>query len=147
VLERAGLVQRRQVPDGYLYHVTPDGFDYYFDDDQFGNNPEHEPYLCYSTMVPQRVTWSEPVRLETRQFEARRLPTFRAAFEWQPSADADWADNPFLRSHSVVLGPARSPTVATFVKFDASWELVDLSQAHTDRVVDPSVWPTAGWMP
>ncbi len=129
-LVRAHMVERTTVLGGFRYHLTMRALDYYWERTQYHNNPGGEPYLCYSTIVPQRVLWNQPVHTE-RDRDGHPIQTFRAAFEWRASPIAEWANDPMLRSHSVILAPMFSPTIAKFVNVDGDWVI----QA------DASVWP------
>jgi hypothetical protein len=142
-LVRIHMVQRTDVPGGFRYNLTMRALDYYWDDDPYRVNPGGEPYLCYSTIVPQRVLWSQPIHTEEDR-NGRKVQVFRAAFQWSVSADADWANDALLRSHSVVLPPTQSPTIAKFVSVDGDWDIQNIysrTQA-LPRVVDASVWPS-----
>jgi len=139
-LAQAGLVVKRRFPQGFFYHLTVRALPYYFDGNDFGNNPDHIPYLCYSRVVPDRVVWSQSVRAE--RAGGRTADVFRAAFHWHASEIAPWAASPLLRSHSVVLAPTQSPVVATFVQVQSSWliETIVTAGRPVPRLADASVW-------
>ena len=80
------------------------------------------------------------VRRDRLRYGNRDKDLFHATFEWSPSPVAAWANNPFLRSHSVKLGPAESPVTATFADRHGEWTLVELSApTPAGRIVDVSV--------
>lgn len=139
-LTRAGLVVKRRFPRGYRYHLTVSAMPYYYSSNDFGNNPDHIPYLCYSTIVPDRVVWNQPVRMEP--IGTRTAGVFRAAFEWHASERAPWAASAVLRSHSVRLAPARGALVAKFANVDGKWivENIYSTERRVPRLADASVW-------
>lgn len=141
-LARAGMLVRTNVPSGVRYHLTIAAQPFYYDESAFGNNPDHIPYLCYSTIVPQRVVSSGPVRRERLRYGSHDENAFHATFEWIPSPAAAWANDAFLHMHSVKLGPAESPATATFVNRHGEWRIAELSApTPAGRIVDASVWP------
>ncbi|MGZ3550991.1 MAG: hypothetical protein ACXVAL_02745 [Vulcanimicrobiaceae bacterium] len=134
-LTRAGMLERTSATGASFYRLTPRAIAYYFESNGFGNNPEHWSYLCYSRIVPRRVVWTKGVKDSL----------FRVAFEWSVSARAQWANDPFLRRHSVLLPPLSSPAVAVFAKSGDWWHITQLvtPTAMLPRTVDPAVWPSA----
>ena len=140
-LVSAGLAAKHRFPRGYRYHLTLAGMPYYFDGNDFHNNPDHIPYLCYSKIVPEDVVWTQPARSE--RIADRTADVFRAAFRWHASESAAWANDAMLRSHSVVLAPVTAPAVATFARSGKAWSVESLSSAGSPmpRLADASVWP------
>ncbi len=47
--------------NGIRYNLTERAFPYYFEGNDFGDNPDHLSYLCYSRLVPDRVVSSQAV--------------------------------------------------------------------------------------
>jgi hypothetical protein len=141
-LVRAGMAARTNTSYGFQYRLSQSAMPYFWGDDQYGNNPEHAPYLCYSRIVPQRVLWSGPVHLE-RGRDGSLRPVVRAAFDWKPEPEPAWVTaDAFLQSHSVVLAPPQSPTVVKFADLQGSWEIERVDQSFLkNRLVAPSVWP------
>ncbi len=142
-LVRAGMLHASPVPGGRHYFLTMRALPYYFDRSDYGNNPEHYPYLCYSTIVPERVAWTQPVHTEPDGTPPVRREVFRAEFQWRPSAPASWAEDAVLRRHSVILGPAGTSIVAKFVSVGGTWEIENIyaGGAHQPRLVDAAAWP------
>ncbi len=106
-LVRVGMLDRNRVKNSFRYHLTWRALSYYFDENDFGNNPEHYSFLCYSKIAPQRVVWNEPIHRE--RIGGSETDVFRAKVEWLPGPVAAWAEDAFLQSHSVTLVPARDP--------------------------------------
>ncbi len=75
------MLQSSNTADGRRYFLTMRAMPYYFDRNDLGHNPERAPYLCYSTVVPQRVTWTQPVHVERDGSAPGNRQVFRAAFE------------------------------------------------------------------
>lgn len=142
-LARLDLVQKQRAPGGDVYRLTVRAIPYFYTDNQFGNNVTGASYLCYSSIVPQRVVWNDAIHVERVARDAHEAQVFRAAFEWSPSPAAAWAADPFIRSHSVILSPAPNLVVATLVKHDSEWQVERLhtGEPSLPRVVDASVWP------
>ncbi len=143
-LARAGMVARSRSHGSTDYNLTLSGLDYFFDANHFGNNPLHEPYLCYSKIVPERVLWKQAVHSERDSSGAGTVQVYRVAFVWTAVPVGNWSPDAFVRSHGVVLGPSVDPTIAKFVLRDTHWYLESIYAAQRDRVVDPSVWPSPG---
>jgi len=138
----AGALQMSVAGDRFTFHLTWNSLQYYYDDDEFGNNPLHEPFLCQSRIVPSAILWREPVRSETVGGVNRNV--FRAAFSWSRGPSAGWANDPFVARHSVILAPFKGPIVVRFVQDrDGSWEMDQLNDAGVPRIgfADPAVWP------
>jgi hypothetical protein len=142
-LARGGMLEREHFPGVFQYHLTMTGQQFFYDDSAYGNNPDHIPYLCYSTIVPQRITYTSSISPERYRDGARDVDGFVAAFDWTPSPVAAWADNAFMRAHSVTLGPTENPMVAHLVNLDGEWTVTQLSgtASPTARVVDIGAWP------
>ena len=141
-LTRAGMLVRTKTSGGSRYHLTVAALPFYYDESAYGNNPDHIPYLCYSTIVPQRVVAIDSVRRDRLRYGSRDEDMFHATFEWTPRPIAAWANDAFLRSHSVMLGPAESPVTATFAKRHGEWTIAQLSApTPVARIVDTAVWP------
>ena len=126
-LTHAGMLVRDDARGGARYHLTAAAAPFYYDESDYGNNPDHIPYLCYSTIVPQKVLSIGSARRGRLRYGSHDEDLFRATFAWTPSTIAGWANDPFLRSHSVKLGPAESPVTATFAKRHGEWALAELS--------------------
>ncbi|MFN2527130.1 MAG: hypothetical protein ABR584_00235 [Candidatus Baltobacteraceae bacterium] len=131
-LRKAGLLQTREARESLQYRLTPEGLKYYYDENDYKNNPAHLSYLCYSHIVPVRIVWSSPVKAER----------FRAAIAWQPSSPAQWANDPVLRAHTVVLSPTSTIVVASFVKQAHQWYLQKLDEPGIGlpEAADPKAW-------
>lgn len=146
-LTRVGMLDRKPAADAFEYHLTLSALPFYYDEDALGNNPEHFTYLCYSRMVPERLTWSEPIHLEQIGDAPEKMEAFRAAFEWRPSPAAAWAENAFLRSHSVVLAPSQHTLTVKFVNWKGTWEIYHVNMFASALphigVTDASVWPAS----
>lgn len=142
-LARAGMLERQRGPHGSFYRLVPRAMPYYFADANRGNDPDALPYLCYSTIVPDHVLWTQPVHVERTATSDEHV--FRAAFAWRAGPIAPWASDPFIRSHGVMLTPTRSPAVAKFVQHGSDWSIAKLYSAEPPLplVIDTSVWPGA----
>jgi len=143
-LSRAGLLDRdHHVAGIWRYNLTSEGQRFFYDDSAHGNNPDHIPYLCYSTIVPQRIESISPIDREPSRYGARDVDSFVAAFEWTPSPVPAWANTAFVRAHSVTLGPTEHPAVAQFQAVGGTWTITRLSgtESPTARVVDAGAWP------
>ncbi len=131
-LRNAGLIQTREAGKSLQYRLTAEGLKYYYDENDYKNNPAHLSYLCYSHVVPVRIVWRSPVKSEK----------FRAAIAWEPSPPAQWASDPVLRAHTVVLSPASTTVVASFIKQGHQWSLQRLDEPGIGlpQVADPKAW-------
>ena len=136
-LVRAGMVQRIAVPGGFHYRLTVAAMPYFYARNDYGNNPDAIPYLCYSTMLPDKIVWSDTVKRNGKD----RL--FHAAFTWHASSPAAWADDAFLRAHSVVLAPFSRTVVATFEDDGNEWYIVRLRQP--DKSTLPRLLVSRTW--
>ena len=56
-LTAAGLLVRSADASGFSYFLTPRALGYYYGSSSFKDNRDSLPYLCYSTIVPQRIDW------------------------------------------------------------------------------------------
>lgn len=93
-LVQRGLLERIELRDRFRYHLTPRGARYYYDDDRFGNNPEHWPYLCFSRLVPERIV-----------ADAR---SGHVTFVWSDETVDAWATRE-LQRYAIVLAPVVNP--------------------------------------
>lgn len=135
-LEKAGMVRRIALPGKFHYRLTVAAMPYFYARNEYGDNRDAFPYLCYSAIVPDRVVWTDSIR---RRGKTR---IFRAAFTWHASAPASWANDPYLRSHSVVLPPDAQTIVATFVDDGDGWSIAHLSTRGSGlpRLAVSSAW-------
>lgn len=131
-LVRAKLLSRSSGSGGYYYRVTMAAVPYYYENNSFGNNPDHLPYLCYSRVVPDRI-------LISRAVNAR---AFRLQFAWHPGINAPWANDPFIRAHSVVLPPILNPATAVFSERNGTWSVQRLTTAGAmlPRPISAAAW-------
>ena len=137
VLVQAGLAKSQPVRNGIRYHLTDRAFPYYFEGNDFGNNPLHLSYLCYTKLVPDRILWTAP----GRRRPGANVRTARVAFTWHETAAAAWAGDPLIQSHSVVLAPTRSPAVVTVSYAHGSWDLIAANYQAASTLTSDSVWP------
>lgn len=141
-LAHAGVLQMSVVGDRFTFHLTWNGLPYYYDEDEFGNNPLHEPFLCQTRIVPGAILWRDPMRAEP--VNGVDTDVFRAAFSWSRGRPASWAKDPYVASHSVILAPSGSPIIVRFVRdADGSWEMDQLNAAQMPRIgfADLAAWP------
>lgn len=145
-LVRAKMLARTPVSGGFQYQLTERALPYFYQDNEFGNNTEAWPYLCYSKIVPQRVVSNEAVHVERLRGDGREAEVFRATFEWSTTPAAPWANDPVIRSHGVILAPLGNPLSAQFVKYGHDWEIARVysSGQAAPRLVGPSKWPVSG---
>lgn len=123
----AGLLARSDRADGYDYFLTWNAVPYFYASSRYSNNRGSKPYLCYSTVVPDRIAWVQRLHIEkTLSVHVSQLQEFIISFEWKPSPRADWANDQFLRSHSVILAPITSPTTAKLYYLHAQWHLLSI---------------------
>jgi hypothetical protein len=124
-LMSAGLLDRKETPGGYNYFLKPQSFPYYFGSSLYGDNRDRLQYLCYSTIVPQKIVWSQriPYPKGSRKSKAQ---WYRVLFTWMPSSPAAWANDPYFRKHSIVLAPIESPTAAKMYYYRDDWHVVDI---------------------
>lgn len=136
-LGRVGMVQRLTVPGGFHYRLTVAAMPYFYARNDYGNNPDAIPYLCYSTIVPGSVLWTDSIKGNERH------RVFHAAFTWHASSPAPWADDTFLRAHSVVLIPFSRTILATFEEDGDEWRIVRLRQP--DKSTLPRLLVSGMW--
>lgn len=115
------MLQRQPIQSGYQYWLTWSARQYYYDGDEFGNNPLHEPFLCYSRIVPQRITTEQPIHVERYGREDDRL--FRVAFDWSADTPADWLNDAGLRDYGAILAPALGSLRVTVVDERGVWNI------------------------
>jgi hypothetical protein len=137
-LVRSGLVQKQYMRAGIRYNLTERAFPHYFEGNDFGDNPDHLSYLCYSRIVPDRIVSSRAIHQLAGG--GRFAGALRVAFSWHASEDDDWAKDPVIQSHSVVLAPTRSPALVIFE--DQHGELhVDRSTYEAINILArPAAW-------
>jgi len=144
-LVQAGMLVRTARAGGYDYFLTWDAVPYYYASSRYRNNRGSLPYLCYSTIVPERIAWMQ--RIDNKKNVSVRVSGvqwFLISFEWQPSRLPSWASDQFLRSHSVVLAPITSPTTARLYFAHAQWHLLNIYDRGS-KFAAPSrsgIWPT-----
>ncbi|HET6896323.1 MAG TPA: hypothetical protein VFH72_13140 [Candidatus Baltobacteraceae bacterium] len=123
-LVEAGLLKRTRSSSSYDYYLKYAALPYYYDTSWFGNNKGDMQYLCYSKIVPDRILWVEHTRRPSDWSGPAQW--YRASFTWKASAPAAWARDPFLRAHSVILAPLKSPTTAKMFYIDKTWHVVNI---------------------
>src|ERR1700680_1504944 len=124
-LVRVGMLVRSPRGAGYDYFLTWRAIQYYFGSSNYNNNHGSLPYLCYSTIVPDRILWVQ--RLSGAQSEGvTRGLLYRVSFSWKASAPADWANDKILRSHSVILAPVDNPVIAKLWYYKGRWSLLNI---------------------
>jgi hypothetical protein len=114
-----GMLIRKQTGTAYDYFLTQQAIPYYYGSSLYGNNKADLQYLCYTTIVPDRIVWIQ--RIPNRAASRSRAQWYDVAFTWRTSPPESWADDPFLRSHSVVLAPLKSPTIAKMLYSRKEW--------------------------
>lgn len=124
-LVQAGMLTRTENSSGYDYFLTWNSIPYFYAYNVYRNNRGSQPYFCYSTIVPTRVVLVEPATPDPG-YRLKRGHLYRVAFSWTASAPAGWAVDPFLRSHSVILAPVRSPVSAKMLYYGGQWWLLNL---------------------
>jgi hypothetical protein len=136
-LAGADLVEGERGSHGTLYRLTERAAPFYFEGNDFGNNPLHLPYLCYSTIVPDRLTSSAGKRKGQRD---GITATFTVRFAWHSHSNAAWAADPVIQHYSVNLAPAQSPAVVEVAKREGTWEVARAYYDATNTLADPSAW-------
>jgi hypothetical protein len=82
-LAAAGLLARKAGRSGFDYFLTPRAIPYYYGSSTFENNRDSLTYLCYSSIVPNRIDWMH--RLDVPK--TRRTDTWYALeFSWSASS-------------------------------------------------------------
>ena len=118
-LARVGLVDRRTLPDGMHYTLTPDGRRYLYERNDLGNNVEGWPFLCFSHMRITGIAWSGPAVRDADGWSDSR----GVRFHWTSQVDAPWV-TPFLKAHAVALPPVSNPARAAARRyFGRPWRL------------------------
>ena len=140
-LARSGLIEKRYMNNGIRYNLTERAFPYYFEGNDFGDNPDHLSYLCYSRLVPDRVVSSQAVHQLTSGRNA--ADAVRVAFSWRASEDAAWANDPVIQSHSVVLAPTCSPAIITLASRHGELNVDRIKYESIDALAQPAVWESS----
>lgn len=144
-LANAGLLVRKRDSSVYNYYLTTNALPYYYGWSRYGNNNGKMQYLCYSHVVPDRLLWVQRI---SRPSDWRgRAQWYKISFTWRASAPAGWARDTFLREHSVILTPVKSPAVALMYYargdwhvgslYDRTWMLPALRDAAAWKVRSP----------
>jgi hypothetical protein len=131
-LTRLGMLKRIEFSDRFRYHLTTRGSDYFYDQNELGNNSERWPYMCFSRVIPERIAWERPSSADAGHL--------RVAFTWKPVPVGAWM-TPRLKPYGVVLTPTMSPTVATLVRRREQWVVASMDVSY------PSVANRAAWLP
>jgi hypothetical protein len=128
-----GMVRVERRSHATFYHLTMNAVPYYFNSNNYGEDPDGIPMLCYSTIVPTKILSTSAVV----------GGSFKATFQWRPSPPAGWAATTFFRTHSIILPPLQETAIATFRKYPWGWSMHSLSTSAPmlGRPVDASVWP------
>lgn len=121
-LAHAGLLERRSVPGAFDYYLTTRALPYYYASSTYHDNRDSLPYLCYSTIVPDRVVWLQ-LAGKSAKLGGR---WYTVSFEWKPGSTAAWANDWYIRAHSVVLPPLRSPVTAKLFYRNGNWNLASV---------------------
>jgi hypothetical protein len=142
-LARSGLVEKRRVNNGIRYNLTQRAFPYYSEGDDFGDNPDHLSYLCYSRLIVDRVV----LRQTLHQFASsgNAGDAVRVAFSWHASEGDAWAKAPMIQSHSVVLAPTRSPAIVVLAYRHGELTVDRAKYEPTDMLAQPAVWESSIW--
>lgn len=120
---RVGLVERRTLPDGLHYTLTPEGRRYLYERNDLGNNVEGWPFLCFSRLHATGIAWSGPAVRDPDGWSDSR----RVRFNWTSQADAPWI-TPYLRAHAVELPPVSNPAQAEARRYAGRpWRLARLN--------------------
>jgi hypothetical protein len=139
-LTRLGLLERRDALGEFRYNLTRDGERYYYERNEFGNNVEAWPYLCFSHLHATNVAWTSPAAKGRGTY--RHDVTARIRFTWERADEAAWA-TPVVKAHAVELNPTSTPAEATVQRRpDGTWRLVELDFSFP-RVEDPAAWNAA----
>ena len=124
-LASAGLLKEKRDAFGVDYLLTSNAFPYFYGSSLFNNNRDSLPYLCFSTIAPDKILWMHRIA-KPSPLENGAAQWYDVDFAWKPSARAGWADDGFLQAHSVVLAPLTSPTVAKMFYLNGQWHLVNI---------------------
>jgi hypothetical protein len=139
-LARAGLVESERGAHSTLYRLTERGAPFYFEGNDLGNNPLHLPYLCYSAIVPDRLT-SSTGRKKGQSDGV--TASFTVRFAWHSDPDAAWAADPVIQHYSVNLAPTQSPAVVEVANRNGWWEVAHAYYDASNTLADPSAWPAS----
>jgi hypothetical protein len=132
-LARIGLLRSRIFSDGTHYNLTHEGWHYYYDRDDLGDNVEEWPFLCFSRMHTTSIAWSGPP-VQERWSVSRRV-----RFTWSSQVDAPWI-TPFLKAHAIALPPVSNPVVVEARQYAGrQWQLADM-KFEFGLVEDRSAW-------
>ncbi len=137
---KAGLVESQPARRGTWYRLTERAVPYYFEGNDFGNNPLHLSYLCYSTIVLDGLAWSAGAQAGADGGDAH---AFKVRFTWHSDSEATWAANPVVQRYSVTLAPTQSPAAVEVAKRDGSWEVARAYYDATNTLTNPSAWATS----
>jgi hypothetical protein len=118
-LANRGMLIRKQTAGAYDYFLTPAALPYYYGSSLYGNNKAHLQYLCYTVIVPDRIVWIQ--RINRLGISRSHAQWYDVAFTWRTSPPESWANDPYLLSHSVVLAPLKSPTLAKMIYSRNEW--------------------------
>lgn len=140
-LARSGLIEQRYINNAIRYNLTERAFPYYFEGNDFGDNPDHLSYLCYSRLIPDRVVSSQAVHQLTNGRNA--ADAVRVAFSWHASEDDAWANDPVIQSHSVVLAPTRSPAIIILASRHGELNVDRVKYEPIDTLAQPSIWESS----
>lgn len=137
-----GLLVRRPSPNGRRYYMTFEASHYFYEANLYRNNPDRVRYLCYSTVVPVKIVSKGAEHLE--RYGRRMHRVFTVTFEWKASAPAAWANDPYLRAHSVILAPIQSPATGAMMYVNGDWDMasLDKDESPLPALTDPSAWPS-----
>lgn len=124
-LVSAGLLRRKRDSSGFAYFMTPSAFPYFYASSVFKDNRDSLPYLCYSTIVPQRIEWTQAMSPSAVR-RAHGAQWYHVRFAWKPSPPAAWANDPVIRAHSVDLAPLTSPTTARVFYEHEQWYVANV---------------------
>lgn len=137
-LAHSGLIEKRYMHNAIRYNLTERAFPYYFEGNDFGNNPDHLSYLCYSRLEPDRIVSSQVVH---RSVSGRNAAdAVRVAFSWHASEEDAWAKDPVIQSHSVVLAPTRSPAIIVLASRHGELTVDRAKYEAIDTLAQPAVW-------
>lgn len=123
-LAKAGLLERKRVASVYNYYLTAGALPYYYAGSRYNDNYGKMQYLCYSALVPSRLLWIQ--RIAGPSHWRGHAQWYRVSFAWRASTPASWARDPFLRKHSVILSPVRSPALALMYYDRGVWHVGNL---------------------
>jgi len=115
-LSNAGLVVRDAWHGTTWFSLTRAGAAYEWSADRLDDDREGFPYLCFSKVVPTTIVQEKVLPDEPATARSPARAAVSVTFDWTASAPAAWANDPYLRSHSVILAPTTSPATATLVK-------------------------------